>query len=161
MVLVWPRGCENQTEGFSSAALLSQSISRPTRLPENHPNYTHWVHGHTCTNFALSPPPLSSLPSLSVPDSNGSISERSHRLWSIFSVILSFQIKGRFVFKLSKSSDGPRQRANIPKCLSRSICVMAEMSVSVCVCRFVHWPFSVVSPYATLLQQSLQTTFLW
>lgn len=108
---------------------------------KKHPNYTHCIHRrartHTHTNFALcSPPPLSLLPSLNLPDSNGSVSERRSGLWCIFSMILSFQIKGLFVFKLTKSSDGLRQRANILKCLSRSICVMAELS-AVC----MHWPF--------------------
>lgn len=61
MMLVWLRGTETQTEGFFfffSAALLSQSISHPTHLPERkkkHPNYTHWVHRHT---HAQSLPPL-------------------------------------------------------------------------------------------------------
>lgn len=68
-------------------------------------------------------------------------------LWSIFSVIPSFQIKGRFAFQLTKSSGGPRQRANIVKSLSRSICVMAELPVigpctcvCACLCMHVHWP---------------------
>lgn len=99
--------------------------------------HTAYTGAHTHTNFALcSPPPLSLLPSLNLPDSNGSVSERRSGLWCIFSMILSFQIKGLFVFKLTKSSDGLRQRANILKCLSRSICVMAELS-AVC----MHWPF--------------------
>lgn len=111
---------------FSSRALFSQSIFYSTHLPEKPPHYTHWVHRHTSTNFFLSSPLLCSLPSLNVPDSNRGISVRRQGLWSIFSVILSFQIKGQFVFKPTKSSDGPRQRANTMKCLSRSICVMAE-----------------------------------
>lgn len=60
-------------------------------------------------------------------------SQREGRGFDLFfPVIPSSQIKGRFVFKLTKSSGGPRQRANIVKCLSRSICVMAELSVTVC-----------------------------
>lgn len=94
----------------------------------------HMVHRQTCTNSALSSPPLSPLPSLNLSDSNRSVLKRRHRLWSFFSLILSFQIKGQVVFKLTKSSDGLRQRANNLKCLPRSICVMAELSVSMYVC---------------------------
>lgn len=64
------------------------------------------------------------------PKSNGCISERRGRSFDLFfSVIPSFQIKGWFAFQLTKSSGGPRQRANIVKCLSRSICVMARLSI--------------------------------
>lgn len=45
----------------------AKSIPHPIHLPENYPNYTHWVHRHTRTNFALSLPPLSFLPSLNLP----------------------------------------------------------------------------------------------
>lgn len=98
------------------------------------PNYTHCVHIYT--NPALNFPYLFSLTLHSA--SIESIAERrrrtrGRRLWSILFLILSFQIKGWFVFKLTKSSNGPRQRANTLKCLSRSICVMGQSSVSVCV----------------------------
>lgn len=146
---VWPNRRETKTEGY----FLSQPVSIPTHLPQNRPNYTLWEHRHTRTNFALSSPPLSSLPTLDVPDTDGSISQRRRRLWSIFSLILSFHIKGRFVSKLTKSSVGPRQRANIPKCLSTSICLMVGLSISM-VCVFLHWPFSFVRSIPTIITDS-------
>lgn len=110
-----------------------QTMHRPTMtLLENH-QITH-------TEYTSAQTLHSTFPYLFFPTlhstSNGSIAEwrtRGRRLWSIFFLILSFQIKGWFVFKLTKSSNGPRQRANTLKCLSRSICVMGQSSVSVCV----------------------------
>lgn len=118
--------------------LLANNASPNHNITEESPNYQHWVHINT--NPALNFPYLFFLTLHSA--YNGSIAERrtrGSRLWSIFLVILSFQIKGWFVFKLTKSSNGPRQRANTLKWLSRSICVMGQSSECVCVCACPMW----------------------
>lgn len=127
---------------------------------------------HTCsserTHFAPSSSAFCSLPSAQRSRNLTEASQREGRGFDLFfPVIPSFQIKGRFVFKLTKSSGGPRQRANIVKCLSRSICVMAELSVTVCtrvcVCRCTDLLLPPLHPppfWATRFQQSRQTSIL-
>ena len=105
-----------------------------------------WLYTHTQTLPSLLLLYLPILPSV-LQTRNGSILERKCGLWSICSVIQSFQIKGWFVFT-TKSTDSARQRANILKCLSKSICVMAELSVSVCVCPCVYvCVYSCIDPF--------------
>lgn len=101
-----------QTKAFSYASLPSLSVSEPAHLPENQPNYqTEYTDTHAQTLPSVLPP-LSSRRSLNLRDSNESILGRKHRLWSVFFLIRSFQIKGGFVFT-NKSTGSPRQSANI------------------------------------------------
>lgn len=116
-----------------------------------HPNYTQRAHRRTSANFALHSPPLSLLPTLNLPNSNGSILESRSGLWCIFSMIRSFQIKGLFVLKLTENLRRPvikSKHAEVPFQIHlRNGRAFPYVHATI---NFLFWP---------LLQQLLQTVF--
>lgn len=159
------------TVGFTLAALLNQSLTHPRRLPENR-LITHNEYAHTCERAHTLCPLIFRLlfPSLrsAFPKSDGSISERRERLWSIFSRYSELSDQGAVCLQahqILRRAETKSKHSEVPFKIhlrnGRAVCHCLHARVCVFVCLLTFFFLRYTPPFwATRFQQSWQSSIL-
>lgn len=150
------RGRETTTDGFTSAVLLSQSISHPTHLLENH-LIAHTEYAGSCAQ-TLPSRLLLYVPLLRSVFPNLMEASRREKEEALIYFLRDSELSDQGAVCLQA-----HQILRRPETKSKHTEVPFKIHLrngrAVCLCVFVDWPSSVVPPCATQFQQSLQTFF--